>query len=160
MPSTSWPVAALLRSADGGGDGVGAPSGSMVPGDGETSGPSEARSATGTGVEVAAGGELVQPARTRTPASMPGRTFPAERRLFTTPPTLMGREEGQGDDLGRDAGGADDVARHRPEAAPGQTGPRLRNERPQGQRPRAAQVRGQDRRGQRDSGHRRGDPGR
>src|SRR5437868_9201333 len=111
MPSTSWPVAALLRSANGGADGMGAPSGPMVPGDGETSGPSEARLPTGTGVAVAAGGELVQPARTTTTASRPGRIFPAERRRFTTPPTLMGREEGQGDDLGRDAGGADDVAR-------------------------------------------------
>jgi hypothetical protein len=46
----------------------------MVPGDGETRGPREARGPTGTGAEVAAGGELLHPARTRA-ASRPGRIF-------------------------------------------------------------------------------------
>src|SRR5437879_10844384 len=88
MPSTSWPVAALLRSARGGACGMGAPSAPMVPGDGEARGPREARSPTGTGGDVAAGGELEHPTstRARTTASRPGRIFPAERRLFTTPP--------------------------------------------------------------------------
>src|SRR2546421_2779666 len=142
MPSTSWPVAALLRSASGRADGMGAPSGPIVGGDGETSGPSEARSPTGTEGEAGeAVGEVEQPASTR--ASRRARIGGIERRTGRSPgrcwggvsdsgripaiirhTTLTGREEGQGDDLGRDPGGADDVARHRPEAAPGQPGPR------------------------------------
>ena len=55
---------------------MGAPSGPVVPGDGETSGPSEARSPTGTEGEAGeAVGEPEQPARTRTHASRVGRIF-------------------------------------------------------------------------------------